>query len=234
MKMNLIKMFFLKYILFNFVSDVKSIKNCGLLKIHFMNSDKNIPNVLNIKPTNIKPTAGKLLISEPFLPDIYFRRSVVLLIDHSDEGTIGIVLNKPVHVKISDVVDDFVNVDLPLYSGGPIDVENIFFIHRINDYITSSEKIVDNIFWGGDKDEVAMYLKSSFFSSKDVRAFLGYSGWEPGQLSEELKKGSWIVSNLNANIIFNTNPEDLWKAVVANLGENYKHWLNFPQNYLMN
>ncbi len=199
-----------------------------------MNKKTNIPNILSIEPTNIPLSMGKLLVSEPFLPDIYFRRAVILLIDYSEEGAIGVVLNKPTFVKISDISEKFNDINLPLFSGGPIDIENIYFLHKIYNVLKSGEKIAPEIFWGGNKKEIINYIKNNNFNPQDVRAFLGYSSWKPNQLEAEIKKGSWLVSNSISKQIFETNPINLWKNVVGSLGQKYKHWLNFPENFMLN
>ena len=84
-------------------------------------------NIFKIDPGNIKPMQGRVLISEPFLNDYYFKRSVVLLVEHDDEGSFGLIINKPLKLKLSDVSKEFSNFEADVYLGGPVKTENIYF-----------------------------------------------------------------------------------------------------------
>ncbi len=190
--------------------------------------------MLRVRASKILPAAGKLLIAEPFMHDLYFRRSVVLLIDYSDEGAFGVVLNKPTFIKIKEVVNDFPDVDYPLYSGGPVDINNVYFLHRLSNFISDSISVDKDIFWGGNRDEIVKMLKINFFDEKRLRVFMGYSSWEMGQLEAELKQNSWIVADYETDMLFNTNADQLWEKVVESMGEEFKMWKNLPVNPSLN
>ena len=94
--------------------------------------------------------AGSLLISEPFLADSCFKRSVVLLSEHDKHGTLGFILNKPTDLKLNEAVEDFPEFNVPLYFGGPVDTETLFYIHTLGNKLEGSREIAAGVFWGGD------------------------------------------------------------------------------------
>lgn len=199
-----------------------------------MNIEKHIQNMLKVRKSRISPKVGKLLIAEPFMRDLYFRRSVILLIDYSEEGAFGVVLNKPTFIKISEVVQEYNDINYPLFSGGPVSINNVYFLHRLNEYISDSIFVENDIFWGGNKEEILQLLKNNFFDESKLRIFMGYSSWEAGQLDLELNQNSWIVTDFDSEKLFNTPADKLWETVVDSLGEDFKLWKNLPVNPLLN
>lgn len=193
----------------------------------------NINKILNIKPSSIKPSKGRLLISEPFLQDYYFKRSVIILAEHSEEGTFGAVVNKPLFVKMNDLIKDFPKIDFELYLGGPVATNSLFYIHRYPE-IANSHLIADDIYWGGDLEVIKEMAALKLLEEEKIRFFLGYSGWVPNQLEGEIKRNSWIISKLNTSIVFDKTVEHIWNKMVISLGEDYAYWVNFPENPIMN
>ncbi len=190
--------------------------------------------MLRVRKSKMLPSVGKLLVAEPFMRDLYFRRSVILLIDYSEEGAFGVVLNKPTFIKISEVVQDYDDINYPLFSGGPVGINNIYFLHRLSEFISNSLFINQDVCWGGDKDDIIELLKNNFFDETKLRVFMGYSSWEAGQLETELKQNSWIVTDFNIEKMFNTPSEKIWETVVESMGEEFKLWKNLPVNPLLN
>ena len=191
-------------------------------------------DIFTIKTNGLKPEPGKVLISEPFLPDYYFNRSVVLLVEHNEDGSLGVVMNKPSTEKVSDVIQDFPKFDSLLYLGGPVETEEIFFIHTRPDLFENSHEVNDELSWGGDVEELKELILLDLIKPHEVRIFLGYSGWNEDQLLTELKENSWLVSDFPTLDLMNTHAEILWKESVRTLGANYKFWLNFPINPELN
>jgi len=187
-----------------------------------------------MKPTNIKPLAGSILISEPALKDRYFNRAVVLLADHNTDGSFGIILNKPLDVKFNDIVKGFPEFDTRIYLGGPVNTKNLFFLHRKGDLIRNSQIIKEDLFWGGEIDDVKNLINLGVLKQNDIRFFIGYSGWTENQLDEELKEFSWLVDNPNIHELINTPTSEMWKNSVANLGKDYELWANFPNDPSLN
>ncbi|MCD4772228.1 MAG: YqgE/AlgH family protein [Bacteroidales bacterium] len=190
----------------------------------------DISKFLKIKSNNIAPSRGKLLISEPFLNDYYFKRSVVLLAEHNEEGSFGVIMNKPVTVKFNEVIKDFPDFDAPLYLGGPVKSDSLFFVHTMGSKISNSIEIIDGLYWGGNINEIKEMIMLGVLNSNDIRFYIGYSGWESKQLESELEKNSWLVSTMNSKKLLTTEPDILWKTSLDTLGNDYKIWNNFPSD----
>lgn len=187
-----------------------------------------------MKPTHIKPLPGSILISEPALKDRYFNRAVVLLADHNEEGTFGIILNKPLDVKFNDIVKDFPTFNTQVYLGGPVNTKNLFFLHRKGDLIRNSQIIKEGLYWGGEIEDVKNLINLGVINPSDIRFFIGYSGWTENQLEDELKEFSWLVDNPDIQNLINTPTSEMWKNSVMNLGKDYELWANFPQDPSLN
>lgn len=182
----------------------------------------------------IKPEKGRLLISEPFLPDPNFERTVVLLCDHNDEGSFGFVLNKPSTLKISEVIEDIQNLDEIVYVGGPVQQDTLHFIHRKID-IEKSVEVLNGISWGGTLESLIIQLDVKQISGTDIRFFLGYSGWGPGQLDMELEQDSWIVCDyVNDELLFETDPGLMWRKSLENMGGRFSVYSKYPTDPRLN
>lgn len=183
--------------------------------------------------TELKPIKGRLLVAEPsILNDQSFNRSVVLLTEHNKSGTIGFIMNKPLKYKMRDLVPE-IDCNFTVYNGGPVSQESLYFIHNIPDLIPESVRIAEGIYWGGDFDSVSELLVQKKITGKDIRFFLGYSGWEANQLKEELIEDSWkVMENSYPNILM-TNAS-LWKNKLMELGGEYQIWANAPKNPSLN
>lgn len=179
---------------------------------------------------NIKPKAGRILISDPFLSDAYFKRSVVFLTEHNKNGSVGFVLNKPVDVSVSEVLRGFPAHDASISVGGPVGTDALHYLHNMGDFIPNSVKVTKDIWWGGDFEVVKELLSDGILDGTRIRFFIGYSGWEPMQLSREISENSWLVSELESDRIMNTRKREAWQAVLNALGGKYKLWTNFPEN----
>lgn len=178
--------------------------------------------------SNIKPQKGDLLISEPYLPDPNFERSVVLLCEHNEDGSFGFILNKPSILKVDEAINDLEEFPETLYVGGPVQQNTLHFIHR-NHELEGSQEVNSEISWGGNYDQLFVLINTKTIIAKDFKFFLGYSGWAPGQLEMELKEKSWIVAcNATANQVFELDPNDLWRDVLKNMGGKYKIISNYP------
>jgi putative transcriptional regulator len=179
----------------------------------------------------ITPKKGNLLIAEPtIIGDISFNRSIILLADHSPEGSIGFILNKPLDYTINDLVPE-VEAKFKVYNGGPVEQDNLYFIHKIPQLIPNSIEISLGIYWGGDFNKVAELIAKEVISESDIKFFLGYSGWDANQLEKELKMNSWVVTeNIYKNEIIEKNYETFWKEKMLEFGDNYSIWSNAPEN----
>lgn len=185
--------------------------------------------------SNNIPKNGCLLLSEPFMSDPTFERSVVLLCEHDTEGTLGLILNNPTHLILSDIIEGTDNNDFPIFIGGPVESGILFFVHRAFDRLQSGTHILDNIYWGGDFDKLLVLIQENLIDSSDIKFFLGYSGWSPEQLSNELNQNSWAVhKNFDTDLLFINDGEDLWKRAIISLGPKFAHVAGFPKSPNLN
>jgi putative transcriptional regulator len=194
----------------------------------------DINKIIKIKTNDLKPSKGKILISEPLLADNYFKRSVVLLAEHTDEGSFGIIMNKPIDNKFNDIISDFPEYGGQLFLGGPVSNSSLFFIHTLGDVVENSLEIMDGLFWGGDIESIRELMVLKQVDSNQIRFCVGYSGWGSKQLEGELEKNSWLVSGLSAEILMNTDPDKLWEIALKNMGSEYSYWENFPTDPSLN
>lgn len=183
----------------------------------------------------IEPKRGDLLISEPYLPDPNFERTVVLICEHDENGTVGFVLNKPATIGLGEAVEDLSHVDADLFVGGPVQQDTLHFLHRSEFLKNKANLVSDQIYWGGDFEKLSSLSNTGQIDSKDIRFFIGYSGWSEGQLNSELKEKSWIVfQNASSPLIFDTPSENLWKHVLQQMGGKFKLISNYPADPRLN
>ena len=191
----------------------------------------DLRKLFQIQSNTIEPKPGEILLSEPTMGDLHFGRAAVLLIDHSDaEGTFGIIMNKPLIMRLNELVDTFNDFDAPVYLGGPVAENKIFFMHTLGDLIPESCKIIDGLYWGGDAGVLNTLIGQGIANKNNTRFFLGYSGWEAGQLVSELERNSWVVCKAGAKTLLNTPPDQLWNTLVGRMGQEYALWNRFPKN----
>jgi len=178
----------------------------------------------------LSPEAGRVLVSEPLSRDGYFGRSVVLLTEHNEKGSLGFILNKSTGLSINSFVSDINDENFSVHVGGPVSSNSLYFIHTLGTKIPKAVHLFDNLYWGGDFELIKKLINSGTITASHVRFFIGYSGWAKGQLNNELKTHSWLVSELKSPHIMQPNNDDLWKSAVLNNDECYKFWLNVPVN----
>jgi putative transcriptional regulator len=184
--------------------------------------------------TTLKPTKGKLLIAEPsILSDSSFNRSVVLLTEHNDNGSVGFIFNKPSSYTVNDLIPD-IESSLKVYIGGPVAEDNLYFVHKVPELIPESIEIGNGIYWGGDFDTIQNLLKDDILSKHDIRFFLGYSGWSKQQLEEELQTTSWLIVENNFKNLFKIDSNNFWKDELIKFGGIYQLWANAPKDPSLN
>ncbi len=180
---------------------------------------------------SLKPEKGVLLVAEPsIIGDVSFNRSVVLLAEHSDTGSVGFILNKPLEYKLSDFIPEVTSA-LTVYNGGPVEQDNLYFIHRVPELIPDSIEIAQGIYWGGDFNKILELLQENRLEEDQIQFFLGYSGWASEQLDEELEVQSWVVvRNQDKDQIIGRCQNDFWKKKMIEFGGDYLIWSNAPEN----
>jgi len=177
---------------------------------------------------------GSILISEPYLGDPNFERSVVVICQHDQEGTVGLVLNRISALHLSDVVEVNGEVfDMALAVGGPMQPNTLHYIHRLAQ-LPEAQPISEGLYWGGDFEELTKMLNQGEVGQDDIRFFVGYSGWSPGQLQEEIEKNVWFVNNNAANKLLTLNTNTLWRDILKEMGGKYKMYANYPADPSLN
>ena len=183
-----------------------------------MNIDSDI---FKIQSNNVLPSRGKILISEPFLCDATFGRSVILLVDHTDEGSMGLVINKQLPLFLNEIIMEFKYLDeIPLYKGGPIATDTLFYLHTLSD-IPGSISISKGLYLNGDFDEIKKYILQGNKINECIRFFLGYSGWDSEQLNNEIRENTWLVSEEEKSYLMKNNIKDMWRTAFDKLGSTY-------------
>lgn len=199
-----------------------------------MATDKDI---FTIKHNGLLPKQGRLLISEPLLSDAYFQRSVVLIVEHSPAGgSLGFILNKQTDLTVNLFFPELKQYnDFPIFMGGPVCANRLFFIHTLgNNIIPDAFQINENLYFDGDFEVLKEYILTGNSIEGKVKFFLGYSGWEKGQLAQEIKEESWAVGKSDNAHLFSANGDAFWKYAVNRLGTSYKNWTRFPKDVYLN
>ncbi|MBO9633778.1 MAG: YqgE/AlgH family protein [Chitinophagaceae bacterium] len=176
----------------------------------------------------IAPGPGTLLIAEPFLKDPNFMRTVVFLCDHQEEGSFGFVINKTFNHTLDELMNDLEELKLPVYYGGPVQMDTIHFLHQYPDLIPGSFEVMDGIYWGGDFETAIALIKEGSLDLNKIRFFIGYSGWGNGQLNDELKEKSWLTAHATRKLVFHKKIDDIWKDALKELGGDYEMMANYP------
>jgi len=181
------------------------------------------------------PKKGHLLIAEPStLGDVSFNRSVVLLAEHNDEGSIGFILNKPLNYTINDLLPE-IEASFKIYNGGPVEQDNLYFIHNIPEIIPNSIEISNGIYWGGDFETTKHLINTGEINKNNIRFFLGYSGWSVNQLEIEMQENAWIVSeNSLKKKLLSKSSNQFWKEKIIEQGGEYVLFSNAPENPMLN
>jgi putative transcriptional regulator len=178
--------------------------------------------------TKLLPAKGRILVSEPYLLDPNFERSIILLCEHNQEGSFGFILNKPSNSNVGDLLEGIKNFDLPVFIGGPVEQNTLHFIHRYQ-ALEGATEICDGVFWGGDFERLLFLLETKQVLPEDLKLFLGYSGWEIGQLDEELNADSWMVSDrVDDELLFETDAGKMWQKSLKSMGGRFSVYSNYP------
>ncbi|MCL4142338.1 UNVERIFIED_CONTAM: hypothetical protein GTU68_019341 [Idotea baltica] len=165
------------------------------------------------------------------MKDPNFVRTVVMLCEHHDEGSFGLILNKPIEARLAQVLPDDIDkeaFDIPLYYGGPCEANTLHFLHTIPD-LPEALEISKGLFWGGNFEDLKDRIILNEVEEDMIRFFIGYSGWGADQLKDELKRSDWIVDGVQKiHTLFEDDPDVLWRETLRNKGGNYKMMANFP------
>lgn len=193
-------------------------------------------DIFKITHNNVIPEKGHILISEPFLQDAYFQRSVVLLVEHDSKGSMGFVLNKKLDIVLNSIIHELNDLpEISVYLGGPVASDRLFFIHTLGELIIpESVEFSKNLFMGGDFEALKHYILGGHNLDGKMKFFLGYSGWIENQLDNEIKHDSWVVGETSCKKVMLAEDESFWKSSLTGLGSRYKTWTMFPKDPYLN
>jgi len=168
------------------------------------------------------PEAGKILIAQPFMMDGNFKRAVIGITEHGSKGTVGFVLNKEVKAKLEILIPEIkTEENFRIHYGGPVATDTLHYIHNVGDLLDGSTQIKKGLYWGGDFEKLLFLINSGLILERNIRFYVGYSGWSEGQLDEEMKGGTWIVSKWYPNYNFQSKPDQLWSQCLEHKGNTY-------------
>ena len=184
--------------------------------------------------STFKPEAGRFLISEPFMEDLNFQRTVVYLVEHNDKGSLGFVLNRKLDIRINQLLEDLPEFEAPVFMGGPVEQNTLHYIHRLGEELEGSQQLGEGIYWGGDFEDLKERIKLRRIFPSDILFFVGYSGWGENQLVNELDANSWIVAPGNKRFIFGNTRDNLWREILKSMGPKYQIISNYPTDPSLN
>ncbi len=178
----------------------------------------------------IDPIAGVLLISDPFLRDPNFMRTVIFLCEHNANGSFGFVLNRPFEQTLDEFVPDLEGYLIPVYYGGPVQNDTLHFLHALPGIIPGGQEVVDGVYWGGDFNKVVELIHSGALGSEmdKIRFFIGYSGWSGGQLGDEMEEKSWLITHGNARLVFHPDAGEIWRDAIREMDDKYHPIMHYP------
>lgn len=196
----------------------------------------DLKELLFSSPVNINPHCGSLLIAEPLMDDAYFSRSVILVLDEPvDGGHFGLILNKPTEMTLHNLMPDWeAGERVPIFCGGPVDLERMFMLHTLGDKLGNCVEVVPGVYVGAEIDKVIEYIEDGGEVEGKMRFFLGYCGWSAGQLDAEIENHTWAVNPSPERSLLSGEGNDYWREEVSELGEAYRGWLLVPANPSLN
>ena len=172
---------------------------------------------------------GTILISKPFIEDSRFSKTIILITEHNSKGTMGFVINKHTTKIISDVLNR--NINHIIKNGGPVQLDNLEFIHTKPDIIQGGIPIYDHYYLGGDIEQTFEYIQSNKINKDDISFFLGYAGWEVDQLNQEIVDGSWVIYKGEIDIF---SSELSWSKILIETDKEHEIWAHAPANFHLN
>ncbi len=181
------------------------------------------------------PKVGDLLIAEPFLQDPTFKRSVILLCDYNADGSFGLLLNKQMQLLLSDIFEELTDCEIPIFFGGPVQMDTLHILHQVPELISHSQQIGKDIYWGGNITQIIDLIKEKKIDNNKIKFYLGYSGWDNGQLIEEFEEHkTWVAVEAKASLVFKNNVKQLWSEALTYIGGEYAQWKIYPTHPQLN
>jgi len=185
------------------------------------------------EPSNKEYGKGYFLIANPVLPDPNFSRTVVLLCNHDDQGSFGLVINRSAPIDSKEVFTEMGMTEFPsgkIYLGGPVSPSQVFYLCHSEEPLPELGFICDGVYLGMSWELLDNLMTRVKNPERNIRFYLGYSGWGAGQLAGEMTRLSWLTSAACDEFVFQENEDGIWANVVCSLGKDYEYLLNAPIN----
>lgn len=196
-------------------------------------SDKSI---FNLKTIKLPVHEGDLLIAQPFLDEDWFSRAVISVIDYDRKnGATGVVLNNLMTYTLGEVLDGVAPGahDIPVFCGGPVSQDRLYFIHTLGTQIfAGAREYAPGLYIGGDFDSAMQYVNEGYPVDGCLRFFVGYSGWSPGQLEQEMRDDTWAISPVIGEPadLLRGEGDPYWHRIVRQMGTAYRSWQLLPRD----
>lgn len=150
-------------------------------------------------------TPGTILTSSPAMDDPNFEKAIVFITEYNDNGAMGFVINKPFPRTLNELAEFRHSKAFPLYAGGPVNKEGLFFLHQRADIIGGGNPVAGSIYLGGNFEQAVRGINNKSLTEKDIKLFVGYCGWDLGELDKEIAEGSWMINTKNINLFSTDN-----------------------------
>lgn len=194
--------------------------------------------LFNIDIERRDPYVGAMLVAEPFLKESYFNHAVVTVVNYSkEEGALGLVMNHLTTYKMPDILEQVVRNEhteaIPVFSGGPVADDRLFYLHTLGpEVVAECMHVKGDLYVGGDFNDILAYINSGYPTEGKIRFFIGYSGWTPGQLEEELDNNVWAVADTHgpSSAMLRGADDAYWHRTVRAMGDRYRGWLYHPMD----
>ncbi len=165
----------------------------------------------------IVPEKGVFLVASSDMLDPRFRYTVVLLLTHGVEGTLGLIINRATEMPVSDLFPDLNSPDQesnPLFYGGPVGLDGLFLLTRSGEPPKRGTHVLEDVYFSGDRELLEELLQQAK-GTNELRVFLGHSGWSPGQLAAEIAHGDWHLVPADAQTLFEKDLDELWRDLIV-------------------
>jgi len=172
-----------------------------------------------------RPQRGMFLVAGPRMPDPRFARTVILLLEYDESGALGLVVNRPTEVSLHDALVTPLpgSADHRIHTGGPVEHRRLIALHRSHEPVGDAQHVFGDVYASGSFETLRRMLEREGHAA-DLRAYLGYAGWGPGQLDSELARDDWIVTPADAESIFDASPDEVWEDLIRrNAGRWVRH-----------
>ncbi|MBR4829243.1 MAG: YqgE/AlgH family protein [Muribaculaceae bacterium] len=191
-------------------------------------------DIYHLNDEQSQPKRGSLLVAKPTVGDFFFKRSLVLIVDPDEgEGAMGVVVNHYTGYNLRDILPDIETVEeIPLFLGGPVGDQMLFYIHTLGpEIIPESIDMGNGVWFGGHFDAIKRYVELGAPVGGHIKFIVGYSGWEKDQITSEINRHDWaVLDGAGRDLLMGDGDDNQWRDAVAHFGDRYRLWLNLPSD----